>query len=317
VFKLLLTREVPTDPTPSEKGTMQPISLGDRKRATRWHRGQCLPAGAVAPIALVLGLLLSSCHSSASPTSAPEPTDAFTTYGTSPQADTTSPIDTGSPTTGDSSTNPLTHVGRLTVTTTGSSVTTDLSVAPATPSTAAQPPADVMAACNWSYAPTLAQSVFIHGSVTIQYNGKLPEEVTIASPSLIDLKTGFLLDFGVALQGTDGSWGNCGGFGTTLQPGQTVTTEMWIDYKLLSNTHPTFSPADVEGLALQSGAVDADQAGPGYGNTTTASNGPGAANCGVEGGDPKATLLLYGAPPFSYTAQNETGTQLRGSCSTP
>jgi hypothetical protein len=102
----------------------------------------------------------------------------------------------------------------------------------------------VLEACNWNYTTTIAQAVFIHGSLTISYTGSLPQNVFINQPSLLVLTHRLLFGAGqkggVGIQGPDGSWNSCGSghdWSYVLQPSSSVTADMWINYPVLSNAH--------------------------------------------------------------------------------
>lgn len=269
-------------------------------------------------LAVVLGLVLTACGSSSSQSHQPSivippPT---TTAATTPSYY-NSPINTSgasSSNDSDSSTaspTDLSSIGSFTVSSTGATVTTNLSVGQPLSNSAGTPPADVLTGCNWNYTATIAQSVYIHGQLSITYTGSLAEAINIPGPALVNLSD--QLQYGgsiasyVGIQAPDGSWASCTStWGYVLQPGSTVTADFWIEYLVLSNAHPSLTSADKEPLAIDFHAQDTDQASDP--NAIIKVSGPGAAHCGD---DKTPTLLLYSTPPYTFTTSD--GSQ-SGSC---
>jgi hypothetical protein len=166
----------------------------------------------------------------------------------------------------------------------------------------------------------MAKAVFIHGSLTISYQGSIAEAVRIDTPSLLNLANMLKLGGGyvgaMGIQGPDGTWNTCGGnsaaWAYTLQPHSTVTADMWIDYGILSNSHPTFTTADQQPLAITFAAYASDPNSSDTGTLTA--SGPGAAYCTIDSDQRIPTLLLYKTPPYNLHATDNTGTAHTAAC---
>jgi hypothetical protein len=171
------------------------------------------------------------------------------------------------------------------------------------------PPADALDSCGWGGTLAVSSAVYVHGTLTLTYTGAVPDIVTfgLGGVGVIGVQDGTPLqvDGGnrIAIQGSDGSWGECSQtpWLETLNPGQTLTLDMWANLSIIGNSHPTFTAADRKSMIVTVAARGADQGGAGV---TAALTGPGAVDCGGLRG-----FLLYSTPP--YHARDVSCTRIR------
>lgn len=163
------------------------------------------------------------------------------------------------------------------------------------------PPESVYGSCNWQTdTVTQATSVYVHGSVTISYQGALPDAVGLQIE--LDPAPQNLSEAGnvaIALP-NDGGWAGCEPdtlWTVTMQPNQTVTAEFWGHLSdQLSNEHPTFTAATYQPYMIGFSALPQSEAG---GQPTTTLTGSAVASCSDQSIylDNSLTILPYSKLP--------------------
>jgi hypothetical protein len=254
---------------------------------------------------VVVGVGLCGCGGSGATTTS---SDVFT--GASQTTVSTSDGTVSTPTTPTTATTQipgLKDVGTITASGNGTTLREQISMGPIGYGAAAEPPQDALAPCgaNFQDPSQNLQDGFAHGTITFNYSqGRLPLNATLdgsqAVKSFGDQNVSGIL----ILHQSDG-WecGNAGSPGSvysfTLQPGQTVTDEFWIDLpSVVTNAQATLPQSELNTLVFDAFPL-LDQT-----TNTTAATGPDAIDCG----NGPQLMPFAQAPPFTAGPAGSTTT---------